>query len=99
MDKHNLVSVDADLIRDLRQQGRWKEARNLLDSWRENVEKEKKQAKREIDAVIRKKLKVHGICPYCECRPSEDGLVTCPDCRLRISESNYRMRHKSQRSQ
>jgi hypothetical protein len=83
MAETELVEVTQDLIRELRASGRREEAADMLRAWRQNVEEAKKQAVREQNRVIRKKLRVIGKCTLCEKNYAQEGITFCFSCSER----------------
>ncbi len=44
----DIINIDCDLIRELKQRGKKDEAKALLKAWRESLDKDKARVKREI---------------------------------------------------
>lgn len=80
--KEELVPVDIDLIRTLRQRGQGYIAQGLIEAYRKNNAKQKEQDKKELTRVMMKKermiKKKQGFCavPYCE-EKSEPNRACC----------------------
>lgn len=79
----NLIEIDYVLVRQLRREGKWLEAQELVNAFQDNVKKNKQQQSKEILSETRKVIrtikKKHGMCAYgwnCE-EPPVKGKVCC----------------------
>jgi len=88
--KNELVNIDIDLIKRMRYEGRNGEADNLLEAFRESVQKEKKQNKKEIRRTERKIKITHGICGNFGCNNQLiPGQSMCEKCYLSKNGKKY----------
>ena len=78
--------IDCDLIRELRQSGRRKEATALLKTFRADVEKSKRQVRNDDQRRTFRIKKIQGICICCK-NKAEPGKVKCKSCADRDNKS------------
>lgn len=79
--KKNLLVIDIDLINELKLQGKYKEAKKILEAFHKDVNKTRKRALQEHDKKIRKINKHRGICITIYCgKKAVKGNSRCKTC-------------------
>ena len=94
-DKNNLIEINEDIIRELRDRGKYAEASMLLNAFRKDVKKSGRDAKNDLlrrDMLIKKSK---GICivPGCDNKPNKNR-VKCKSCLDYNKEWDGRWRNK-----
>lgn len=75
--------MDITLIKQLRIQGRYEEAEQMLEAFQDSVKREKEQLRKELVVQRRMKKKAKNLCTTHGCKNSTAGTeyITCEDCR------------------
>jgi len=92
MTDDNIIVIDIDLINELKIQGRYVEAKNLLKKFRQNSKKESLQLNKELIKRDRDIAKVKGICTNCLKREVINDYVICEFCLSNRNIKRYTYR-------
>jgi len=96
-----LIPITQDLVLELKRRGRWSDANNLVETFRNQCVKEMSQEKHEINAK-NKQIKMvlaekEGVCVKCGLRPAVDGKRYCVKCLSYKKGSYLRKRREIKR--